>query len=272
MKSMMIMDNGIEIKTWEDFDLKPLKGHDNASQSDYNAITLQIPGQSEKLYFGSEIEGKPPIVINFKKMVKEEYEINSIIDKVNLFLFDEFKQPRELKVIFDYDSSRYVWLRVSNGFTIDRSTFINGFSIPFVQFDDNRYSVEEVNDVKWGSTLIDFRASYKLGHEGSGAVDLPVNGSTNFMPTLDGYAVQPYIILSGKADSISIRTGDSYITHNAFNGKLEIDTENYIAYINGVETMLQRFDEFYLIPNQKVYISGTNMNFKVTMHYRWKYI
>lgn len=272
MKSMMTMDNGIYTKTWEDFGLRPLKDHEHASQSDYNSLTLKIPGQSERLYFGSEIEGKPPIIISFRKLVGEEYEITQIIDKINLFLFDEFKQPRELKVIFDYDSSKYVWLRVANGFTIDRSSFLNGFSIPFIQHDDNRYAVEEVNDVKWGSTLIDFRASYKLGHEGSGAVDLPVTGSTNFIPTLDGYAVQPYIILDGSSGNFTIRTGSSYITHTGFNGKLEIDTENYIAYLNNVETMLQRFDDFYLVPNQRVYISGTNMKFKVTMHYRWKYI
>lgn len=270
--SLMTMDNGLVTKTWEDFNLRPLKDHQNASQSDYRALTIGIPGQSQQFYFGSEIEGKPPIIINFKKLIVEEYEINRIIDKLNLFLFDEFKQPRELKVIWDYDPFKYVWLRVANGFTIDRSSFMNGFSIPFNQFDDDRYAIEEVNDVKWGSTTIDFRADYKLGHEGSGALDLPVAGSTNFLPTLDGYAVQPYIILQGSSSNFTIRTGTSYITHTGFNGKLEIDTENFIAYLNGTETMLQRFDDFYLVPNQRVYITGTNMNFNITMHYRWKYI
>lgn len=187
-------------------------------------------------------------------------------------MFDEFKQPRELKVIWDYDPFKYVWLRVASGFTIDRSTFMNGFSIPFLQLDDNRYSVEEVNDIKWGSVSIDFRADYRLGHEGSGAVDLPVTGSTNFLPTLDGYAVQPYIVLEGSSGSFTIRTGTSYISHSGFSGKFEIDTENFIAYQNGVETLLQRIDEFYLVPNQRVYVSGKNPNFKITMHYRWKYI
>ncbi|MHC5227582.1 phage tail domain-containing protein [Enterococcus sp. LJL99] len=270
--SMMSMDNGLVKKTWEDFGLRPLKDHENPSQSDYKALTLKIPGQSQNLYFGSEIQGKPQIVINFKKMVKEEYEINEIVDRVNLFLFDEFKQPRFLKVIFDYDPFKYVWLQVANGFTIDRSSIMNGFSIPFMQNDDNRYSVEEVNDVKWGSVVIDFRANYKLGHEGSGAVDLPVIGTTSFYPTLDGYAVQPFIILQGKADTISITSGASVIRHSSFNGKLEIDTENYIAYVNGTETMLERFDEFYLVPNQRVYITGTGLDLKATMHYRWKYI
>lgn len=266
------MDNGIYTKTWEDFGLRPLKDHENASQSDYNALTLNIPGRSEKLYFGSEIEGKPPIVINFKKLVKEEYEISQIVDKINLFLFDEFKQPRELKVIFDYDSSKYVWLRVANGFTIDRSSLMNGFSIPFAQYDDNRYAVEEVNDVKWGSTLIDFRASYKLGHEGSGAVNLPVKGYTTFYPTLDGYAVQPFIVLEGKADMFVLSSNGQRISYTGFDGRMEIDTEEYIAYHNGNETMLEIFEDFYLVPGKVVYVNGTNMNFKITMHYRWKYI
>lgn len=55
--SLMTMDNGLVTNTWEDFNLRPLKDHQNASQSDYKALTINIPGQSEQLYFGSEIEG-----------------------------------------------------------------------------------------------------------------------------------------------------------------------------------------------------------------------
>lgn len=233
--------------------------------------TIQIPEMIGELDFGEDIQGctlSYTLLTNFKEKIYYHEALNNL-KKV---LLDEYGYPRYIKLIRDYEPDKYFWVKVIAGSIPKMGQSLKSFTLDFRSNEPFSYSIEEVNDVKWGSTLIDFRASYKLGHEGSGAVDLPVTGPISFMPILDGYAVQPYIILSGKADSISIRTGDSYITHNAFNGKLEIDTENYIAYINGVETMLQRFDEFYLIPNQKVYISGTNMNFKVTMHYRWKYI
>ncbi len=233
--------------------------------------TLFIPGRIGVVDFGEDIE-ESKVYYTFLANFKERHLFIDALNKLKQILLDEYGFPKYVKIIRDYDPLRYFWAKVRVASIPRISDSLKSFTLEFRLSDPFSYSTHEVNDVRWGSTSIDFRADYKLGHEGSGAVDLPVKGSTSFLPTLDGYAVQPYIILQGSSSSFAIRTGTSYITHNGFSGRLEIDTENYIAYLNGKELFLQRFDEFYLVPNEKVHLTGTNMDFKITVHYRWKYI
>ena len=267
----MTMDNGIEVKTWEDFGFKPIMDHDNPSQSDFSFKTMHVAGLNGTLDFGAEIEGKTGIEINLHKFGQES-ALSRSIDEVNRFFFDEFKQPRYIKTIFDYDSSRYVWLKIAESFTPNRKSLSKELKVSFVQFDDKKYSVHEAENIVWGSQVIDFRDNYTLGNTGAGAKDLQVTTNTTLRPHIDGLALMPYIVLQGTGTDVRfVCAGKTIIVGTFSSATIEIDTENYIVYRNGVEVVYD-LDEFYFVPGQPVLIQGENMNFKLTFHYRDVYI
>lgn len=265
---MMTMNNGIEIKRWEDFGLKPLAGHENPAQADFDHITMHIPGLSGSLDFGAEVKSKKGLAIPLNIFIHSEYENTKVINNLNQFFFDEFKQPRFIKTIFDYEPNKYIWLKIAESFVPNRQTILRKFTIPFVQHDDNKYSVAEANDITWGSTDIDFQADYLLGNSGSGADHQRVTGNTTLNPFLEGLALQPYFEINGSGSDVKITSGTYVLSIGNFTNKsLEVDTENDVLYVNGVESDFGLGD-FYFVPGLPVQITGRNMNFELTVHYR----
>lgn len=265
---MMTMDNGVEIKRWEDFGLIVVMDHVNPSQAKFEYKTLHVPGLPGMLDYGAEINSRDGISIPLNGLLKSEMETTKMMNQINRFLFDEFKQPRFIKTIFDYDPNKYVWLKVAANFSLDRKTVIREFSIPFVQFDDNKYSVAEANDILWGSTAIDFQADYLLGNTGSGADKQKITGNITLNPFLEGLALQPYFEINGSGTDVKIACGTYILSVGNFtNKRLGIDTENDVMYVNGVESDFGLGD-FYFVPGLPVKITGRNMNFELTVHYR----
>lgn len=264
---MMTMNNGVVTKRWEDFSLRVLAEHDNPAQAEFSHKSMHIAGLSGLLDFGSEVEGKS-FEINLNQLVRQELDLSQTINALNQFFFDEFKQPRFIKIIFDYEPNKYIWAKVSESFTPNRSTLQKKLTIPFIQFDDNKYSITEADEIVWGSTEIDFQADYLLGNTGPGASDMQITSNKTINPFLEGLALMPFIVLDGSGTNVKITCANRILTVGSFtNKKIEIDTENYIAYSNGVETTID-LNEFYFVPGQPVAITGTNMNFKLTVHYR----
>lgn len=265
---MMTMDNGIEIKRWEDFGLFVEMNHKNPSQPQFSHRTLHIPGTSGLLDFGAEIESRSGIEIPLNGLIKTEEDTSVTLNMINKFFFDEFKQPRFIKTIYDYEPSKYVWLKVESNFHLDRSTIVRKFSIPFVQHDDNKYSVAEAKEIVWGSQKIDFKADYFLGNTGSGADKRKITANTTLNPFLEGLALQPYFEINGTATNLKISCAGRTLNIGTFsNKKIEVDTENDVIYENGVESDFG-LGEFYFAPGQSVSITGSNMNFEMTVHYR----
>lgn len=262
------MDNGIEIKKWEDFGFRPLKDHSNPSQPIINHTYMHIPGRSGAYDFGTEIEQRDGIAIPLHKLIEEESEINGAVNQLNRFFFDEFKQPRSVKVIFDYESNKYVWLKIQSSFTINRATILSKIEVPFVQFDDNKYSIVEADEITWGSEEITFEADYSLGHTGTGAQERQITSNTTLNPFIEGLAITPFIVLKGTGTNVRIICDERTIDVGTFsNQTIEIDTGNFVVYKNGIESEFD-LDEFYFVPNKSVSVTGTNMNFTLTFHYR----
>lgn len=265
---MMTMDNGMEVRRWEDFGLRPLLDHANPAQATFNHNTLHIPGLSGVLDFGAEMEAKAGYSIPVNRLVRTDAEITKTINELNRFFFDEFKQPRFIKTIFDYEPNKYVWLKIAQNFTPNRATLLKKMEIPFVQHDDNKYSIAEANEIVWGNQEVDFLADYTLGNTGSGADNLRITSNKTISPFIEGLALNPYFEINGSGTNVKISSAGRVLTIGTFsNSKIEVDTENYVVYVNGIEKDFN-LTEFYFVPGQSVSITGTSMNFNITFHYR----
>jgi hypothetical protein len=266
--TMMTMDNGVETKRWEDFGLIVVMDHVNPSQADFDYSTLHIPGLSGVLDYGTEIKEKNGITVPLNGLLKSELETTAMLNSINKFFFDEYKQPRSIKTIFDYEPNKYVWLKIASNFSLSRKTVVREFSIPFVQHDDNKYSIAEADDIRWGSEVIDFTADYLLGNTGTGADHRTITGNTTLNPFLESLALQPYFEINGTGTDVKITCGAYVLNVGSFtNQQLEIDTENDVMYVNGVESSFG-LGNFYFVPGLPVQITGRNMNFELTVHYR----
>nr|DAY95573.1 MAG TPA: tail protein [Caudoviricetes sp.] len=265
---MMTMNNGLKTQRWEDLGLRPLYDHNNPTQTSFNHKSLHIPGRSGALDFGAEIDAKTGISIPVYALVKNEIETTQIINRFNQFFFDEFKQPRFIKTIFDYEPNKYVWLKLADNFSPNRAKLLKKFLVPFIQHDDNKYSIAEAKDIVWGSQEIDFEADYFLGNTGSGANKSKITSNTTLNPFLEGLALQPFFEINGSATNLNISCSGRVLNVGTFkNKKIEIDTENDVIYENGMESDFG-LGEFYFVPRQTVSFTGSNMNFELTVHYR----
>lgn len=137
--------------------------------------------------------------------------------------------------------------------------------------DPTKYSKSMANDVRWGSKVIEFRAPYLLGDRGSGADSLMINSNTDLPTFIDGEPVRPEITLSGEAKDLILSCNGQAIRVGTFSGSVKIDTSLMVIYRNGVEG-IPDMDDFWLNPNSSLRITGSSMNFTITLDYRRAYI
>lgn len=267
---MITMDNGIEIKRFDDFNFDCEINHDNPSTPNTSAKTLSIPGKPGLLYFGEDI-GEKPFSFNLT-MHEQSYEkAQTKLNELNAFLFDSFGQPRNLKIIFDYEADKFYNVAINGSLIPIREFFEKTMPINFVAYDPYKYSGVYADEITWGSTKVTFEYTYLLGREGlTGAVT--VTSPQNVSVDIAGLAVKPIFEITGSATNLIITANTEKINVGTFlNTTWVIDTENFESFKNGVETMLD-MNHFWLLPGkQSINFSGTNLNFTVRIKYRDKY-
>lgn len=268
MDNIILIDNGKEIRSLESFGLFAYPEHTNPSSADFLFNTEKI--QSNIWLFGSIRDTKVATIPCFFEGNQMQFQI--ILNQLNEFFFDEFMKPIMLKISFDYETDRYMHMYLSEPFDLSRNYDNKEISLSFIAFDSKKYSKDKASDITWGSTTINFKSNYKLGNTGSGANGITITSNTTLDTFVDGKAVKPSVKLVGTGTNVKIACAGRVIDVGTFTGKtIIIDTEQFIAYFNGVETLID-MDDFYIVPSSKVSITGTNMNFTLTIDYQNVYM
>lgn len=182
---------------------------------------------------------------------------------------NDYGIPSENVEIFFYDDKEIVYYGMKSdmdepprGQLEVRSTFTIFCS------DSIKYSKTKASDIVWGSEVIDFQAHYKLGNTGSGAFDKQVTSNSTIASYVEGRAVKPTIKMLGSGTNVKLTCNGKTINVGTFsNSNVVIDTEMYVAYVNDAEKIID-MDDFWLMPNKNITISGSNMNFKLTIDYQ----
>lgn len=252
--------------TLEDFGMRNIKGTSQPIMGDISERTEKVFGRKGVLDFGNEVGGiteKFPVLLIAKDQIERSYMMRAF----KQFILDDFGYPRIIKIHKNTEPDVYFWGKIKTAPVPEFYTNSATFDLEITNVDGVKYSVIEANDVLWGSEVVDFKSSIKLGHSGSGANELQITGNTTVTPTIVGMAVFPYLVLNGSGTNVVIESNGKKIQVGNFSGKLEIDCANYIAYLNGNEKAM-RMDRFQLIPNKNIKITGSAMNFKFTNNYR----
>lgn len=253
-------------KTLSDFGMVNLRGNELPLKGAISTVTEKVPGRKGLLDFGNEIGSiisKYPIGVLTQNPTERSYLLRAF----SSFISDEYGYPRQIKVHDSSEPDVYYWGKLR---TAPNPTFYTSgadFILEIENIDGVKYSLVESDEILWGSSEINFTFDIELGHEGSGATNELVTKNQSFYPTVIGTAVQPFLVLDGSGTNVKIRCGKSTINVGNFTGRMEINTQDFYAELNGVEKPI-RMDKFYLVPQSPLIISGENMNFRFTNYFR----
>ncbi|MGG5318666.1 distal tail protein Dit [Enterococcus sp. AZ072] len=161
--------------------------------------------------------------------------------------------------------------------------------------DPYKYTRSDATSVMWGSQTITFQANYLMGNTGSGAVNMPIKieggaywGSTmitfqnraytmgdegkeikpiEIYPTVEGLKVKPTITLSGTGRGVWIKTRNDTVDLGDFDrSDVVIDTKFFNITRNG-QPMIRPMNDFYIYPNEPLYIQAKDSDFRLTIRY-----
>ena len=135
--------------------------------------------------------------------------------------------------------------------------------------DPYKYTRSDATSVMWGSPTITFQANYLMGNTGSGAVDFPIliEGGAYWGSTMITFQNRAYTM-----GGVWIKTRNDTINLGDFDrSEIIIDTENFYLTKNGAP-MIRPMNDFYLYPNEPLYIQAKDSDFRLTIRYPNRFV
>ncbi|GGD03727.1 distal tail protein Dit [Enterococcus wangshanyuanii] len=236
------------------------------------------------------------IVIQYYLKAENDSDFRDKFNKLNVALYSE----KEVKLWFNDEPEMYFQGTKSMIDPVDPginwciSTFTLRCGDPY------KYTKSDATSVMWGSTVITFQANYLMGNTGSGAVNMPIVieggaywGSTmitfqnrsylmgddgkeskpiEVYPTVEGMKVKPTITIKGTGRGVWIKTRNDTVDLGDFdNSTIIVDTETFNITKNG-KPMIRPMNDFYIYPNEPLYIQAKDSDFKLTIEYPNRYL
>ncbi len=239
----------------------------------YSNKVLKIPGKNGLYYLGTDIEEKPHSFM-IGSIAKDKTALQHKLREFIAFLHDNQGNPRAIKLSYVYEPDKYYTVMLSSQIDVDRVLRTGKFTLPFVSYDPYAYSQVLADEVLWGSTVITFMSSYKLGRGASDGLRT-ITGATTLNILVDGIAVKPVIEIIGSGTNVALTAIGYTITLGSFSGATwVIDCDKYTVLKNGVSAFGEvSLRDFFLLPGSNtVSITGTGLNLTIHIKARDKYI
>ncbi|MDO3374585.1 phage tail family protein [Bacillus paranthracis] len=259
----------------EDFGFICEPSYDDPLTPSFSRKTYSIPGREGVIPFGTEIKEKEfayPLIIMERFHTEMQHKFEKFMD----FFFDEYGQPKKIKMIRDYDPSKFYYVELAQQITPDRLPEDGKFVLPLVAYDPRAYSlVKSTDKITWGThipftTRIQF--SYKSGqsiYDIHAPQDLDINN-------IGSLVVRPIVEIRGTAVGLTLTiNGESFSFGNLNNETLFIDAATYTVMKNGKNHLFNtvgNLEKLELFPGENTArIGGSNLNIKITFDFRGKY-
>ena len=236
-------------------------------------LSVTVPGRHGAYDFGAYFEPREfTLNIVFKR--QDYADLKRDIRKLNRLLVDDYARPRTLKLRFGDEVDKYYNVRVTQAIPVERAAERGFITLGLTAFDPYAYSMVLADEVVWGSEIITFEWNYLLGMGGTGG-GFTITRPQTIPIYVDGESLRPIIEIDGSANGLTISAnGKSFKLPNFIATKWIIDGENYVVKRNGVEDLSALTGDFteLLHGDNNVTITGTAMNFDITIKYRDRYI
>jgi len=258
---------------FEDFGFICVPGYDDSITPIFDRKTYSIPGVEGEIPFGTEVKKKP---FSYPLMIMERFhiEMQRKFERFTDFFFDQYGNPRQVKMIRDYDPSKFYYVELAQQITPDRLAEDGKFVLPLVAYDPRAYSIVNSKDkITWGSK-IPFVTPITFGHKPS-QYDV-IGPQTLVINNIGSLVVRPVIEIFGRAKSLTLRINGALFTFGDLtNGIVMIDARNYTVLKNGQNYLYEMKGNVEMIElnpgENKIEVGGTDVAVQLTFDFRGKY-
>lgn len=249
------------------FEVEP--GQEDPITPKFERKTIPIPGRSGLWDFGTEIREKS-FAYPLKMYDRFHDNMQSAYNKLVAFLFDEYGQPRPIKLVREYEPDKFYTVKAVQQLIPDRLVEESDLILPLVADDPYKYSNIYADEVTWGSTDVFFtNTTYTYGHTNDFVGSTKVTSPQTFNITNSGLVVTPIIELDGTANNLTLSAnGHSFSLPDFSNTKWIIDFERYVVFRNGQDTMIEIRDFKLLKGTNAISVTGSNININLRVKFR----
>lgn len=266
---MITLDNGEEIRTLESFRLKELSDHDNPSGWNFDHKLQYIPGRDSPWDFGTERKGSE-FEIPCKSFNQDESITQKQINEFNSFAFNMYREPRDIKMWFDYEPDKFIMVQLKQAFGVGRATKLKSLSIPFISLDGKKYALSNQFDPE---TIPEYDQVVEGDrYANSKSLDLVFRRNYTGFHNYSSFLTHVIFKISGTIKNASITHQQSNIEltlPNMTNGIMLIDTKDASISING-HSLLEgsNYNFFSILPGNNGFLfKSENPKAKVTFEW-----
>lgn len=251
----------------EDFELMILDIFEDPTSAEFSRNLLDIPNQAGRRLVNEKIETRP-IRIVAKFYEDTHVDVNQKLSDLKSIFQDENGKYKEVKLELDHWQNKYVKAHLAKPIESDRKRITGELTLDFICYDPLKYSTINASEINWGNEIINFTSNYKMGHMGVEA-SKHINEPTTLSLEVDGLVLAPTFKINGSADSVKLELNGKSFTLDNFSGTWLI--EQYTATLNGQEKFVDNRRLKLKQGQNKLIITGKNMNFDLNVDFKDRY-
>lgn len=263
----MITLDGINPK--KQWGLIPKLGHSHPLTADIQENTMDMPGMDGSWDFGSELKSKP-FSIPFGKIDFDRYTMQRKLKEFAVFLCDPYGKPREIKLVFDYQPDKYYLVKLNKMIEPDRMLILSEFEVSFVANKPHAKFIVPSNKISWDSNI----PFYSDVLWGMGKTESKIATPQTITLVYSGTkAIRAGFKLQGTGTNVKVSANGKTMTFGNMSGTTyEVDGETYTIKKNGVDSLVTT-DFIELVKGEnKVTISGSNLNLTFSEQLTYQFI
>lgn len=271
---MITLDDGNSLKKLEEFGFIVSPSYENPAQPSYERKNVVIPGRKGSWNFGVQT-GDRLINIPVKYITMSEIEFQIKVNEFNNFFYNEFGEPKRLKLVFEFEKDKYLYVRLAQNFIPDTTTILKSFVIPFVANEPMKFArsdeYDPVDSVVYGE--VETGDFYHNTQEFNWVYSKHYSGVYNHSSLNTKFNIE--IIGTIKNASVThLDTGTKLTLPNVNNGILIVDADSFNIEVNGNSDVLgTNFNFFDLVPGRNGFLfESENPNAKVTFKWLHKFL
>jgi len=249
-----------------------LSGHSHPILPETVENTLSIPGRHGQYHFNSHLNTRTFEIPCGIVQQKTWGDLQQIVRGIASFFVDSYGKPREIKLQFDYEPDKFYYVRYTNSLPIERLVKLGKFTLALTAYDPFSYflyqsdeiimdsDIPVLSDIFWNTGSVNHLITHPQTIEF-------VNSGT--------LVIRPTFIIEGSASSLTLTMNGKSLSLPSFsNTTYEINGENYMVRKSGVNDLKSMTGDFLeLMPGfNQLSVSGTSLNFNLSVIYRFKYL
>jgi len=255
---------------FEDFGFEPEPGHEDPITPNFTRKTLSIPGMAGEWDFGADIGPRSfsyPLRIDERVYPVMQEKFNRFIE----FWVDHFGQPREVKMVRDYEQDKFYMVKLATQIIPERLPDEGSFVLQLVANYPYKKFLLSSDKIILDSEL-PIMSDIRLD---TGLSNRQITKPQTFKIINNGTIAIPLtLLIEGSGTNVSFSANGKTLTLGTFTNKTIEIADRYIVKVNGVTDLSFTNGIFpILLPGKNVItVGGSNLNLTASESLTYQYV